>query len=404
MNNPFGDYLRSQEEDQFRFLRELVLTQSYSRNKAGVDQVGGLIAGELAGLPMSCNCIDQIELGNHLLFRTPACDGNRQQILLTGHMDTVFPPDSGFNWYRQEGERVLGPGVIDMKGGLVVAVFALKALHHCGLLAHIPITFICNSDEEIGSPTSTELISCEAEKSLFGMVFECGGVNGEVVTGRKGKTGYLLDVTGRPGHAAFAGSTKASAILELAHKVIAIEQMNSMDRQLVVNVGTVVGGIGPNTVPEFASAQVDIRYISEADGLHCATKLQQITDNCRIAGTSAVLTVASSRKPMEQSAENAQLFSWVAHEAELLGLPLIPELRSGVSDANTIAAAGTPVIDGLGPIGGCDHSSDEYMIKKSLPERTLLAATALAACWQRCQKGRTLLNRERAIDTNPPVQ
>ncbi|SHO46403.1 M20 family metallopeptidase [Desulfopila aestuarii] len=392
MQNPFADYLSAHEEDQFRFLRELVLTQSYSRNKTGVDQVGKLIDHELATLPMSCTRFDQIELGDHLLFRSPACDTHTRQVLLTGHMDTVFPPESGFDWYREEEDRVFGPGVIDMKGGLAVAIFALKALHHVGLLNEIPIALICNSDEEIGSPTSTELITREAEKSYFGMVFECGGLQGEVVTGRKGKTGYLLDITGRPGHAAFAGSGKASAILELAHKVIAIEQMNDPARQLVVNVGTVVGGIGPNTVPEFASAQIDIRYITKADGRDCDTQLQHIAALNRIPDTSAVLTIASSRKPMEQSESNTRLFTWVRHEAERLGLALIPELRSGVSDANTIASAGTPVLDGLGPIGEYDHSSDEYMIKKSLPERTLLAATAIAACWERCrdQEGQAL--------------
>lgn len=386
MHPRLAAYLRNHEEDQFRFLRELVLTQSYSRNKAGVDQVGQLIARELADLPMSCARFDQIELGDNLLFRSPACKNGTRQILLTGHMDTVFPPESGIDWYREEGEKIFGPGVIDMKGGIAVAVFGLKALHHCGLLEKIPITLICNSDEEIGSPTSTDLVSREAENSLFGMVFECGGLNGEVVTGRKGKTGYMLDITGRSGHAAFAAREKASAILELAHKVVAIEQLNDPERQLVVNVGTVMGGIGPNTVPEFASAQIDIRYLNGDDGNYCDTELQHIAAKSCVPGTSSVLTVSSARKPMEQSEGNTRLFSLIDHEAKLLGLSLLPELRSGVSDANTIAATGTPVIDGLGPIGACDHSSDEYMIKKSLPERTLLAASAIASCWQYYQK------------------
>lgn len=382
MHTALADFLGRHRQDQFRFLRELVLQPSYTRDKEGVDAVAKIIIRELATLPMSCMTVEQSEMGNHLVFRSAACGKYPHSILLAGHMDTVFPPDSGFAGYHEEGDRVFGPGVIDMKGGLATAVFALKALHGCGLLTHIPVTLICNSDEEIGSPTSKDLISHEAKASLCGMVFECGGLNGEIVTGRKGKTGYNLEVTGRAGHAAFSPPAKASAILELAYKIIAIEQLNDPARQLVVNVGTIRGGIGPNTVPDFASAQIDTRYLTAADGQRCQAAIHRITERWCIPDTHALLTVASSRDPMEQSGANTKLYEYIHHEAEILHLPLRSELRSGVSDANTIAAAGTPVIDGLGPIGDCDHSSKEYMIRASLMQRTLLAASSIAAIWQ----------------------
>lgn len=398
LRNALATYLRKHERDMFHLLRELVLHQSYSRNKAGVDQVGARIAHELRPLGLSCSQVDQIELGNHLVFRTLAVARHSRQILLTGHMDTVFPPDSGFDWYREEDGRVFGPGVIDMKGGLVAAIFAMKALDHCGLLAGIPLTLICNSDEEIGSPTSTDLIREQAGKSLCGLVFECGGLNGEVVTGRKGKTGYFLDVTGKAGHAAFATAAKASAILELAHKIIAIEQLNDPARQLVVNVGTVTGGVGANTVPEFASAQIDIRFRSRSDGDYCAAQLHNIVAMPYIPGTTATLTVSSARQPMPPCQANAALFDVVVEEATNLGLPLMPETRSGVSDANTIGAAGVPVLDGLGPIGAADHSSSEYMISESLTARTLLAACSIAAIWHHCHSDRLHLPTTAASD------
>jgi len=381
VHGQLAEYLCRHEQELFRFLRDLVLEQSFSRNKDGVDRVGRLIVRELAELPMSCSRIEQSELGDHLLFRSPACGAGRRPILLVGHMDTVFPPESGFDGYREEEGRVFGPGVIDMKGGIAAAVFALKALHHCGLLEEIPLTLICNSDEEIGSPTSTGIIRREAKESLFGLVFECGGLNGEAVTGRKGKTGYALEVGGRAGHAAFAGAAKASAILELAHKIIAVERLNDPDRQLVVNVGMVSGGIGPNTVPEQAAAQIDIRYLTVADGQDCDRALRRIAADCRTPGTRATLTVLSGRPPMEQSVANSRLFDCIRRQAETLGLPFSAELRSGVSDANTIAAAGIPVVDGLGPLGDCDHSRDEYMLRESLPQRTRRAAAAIAGCW-----------------------
>jgi glutamate carboxypeptidase len=214
------------------------------------------------------------------------------------------------------------------------------------------------------------------------MVFECGGTNGEVAAGRKGKTGYLLNVQGQAGHAAFSTATKASAIPELSHKIIAVERLNDPARQLVVNVGTVTGGIGPNTVAEYASAQIDSRYLTIEEGHRCRTAIERITEECTIPGTQATCAVTSSRQPMEQSLVNMKLYEYIRQEAAALKMPLLAEIRGGVSDANTIAAAGIPVIDGLGPIGEFDHSSKEYMVSESLPQRTLLAAAAIASCWR----------------------
>lgn len=380
-------YLAAHEEDLFRFLKEMVLQPSYSHNKPEVDAVGKIIVDHLAESSMLLEIFEQGATGNHLIFRSPACNTHNRSILLVGHMDTVFPPDSGFNWYREKGDRVFGPGVIDMKGGLAAAIFALKALDKKGLLAEIPVKLLCNSDEEIGSPTSREIIRKEAQNSMFGLVFECGGLGGEIVTGRKGKAGYTLSVTGQAGHAAFSGVDKASAILELARKIIAVEQLNDPGRQLVVNVGTVQGGIGPNTVPEQASAQIDTRYLTNRDGEDCADRLREITHNCSTPDTSGQLNVTSTRQPMEQNAGNQRLFEQILADAQALHISVKTELRSGVSDANEIAAAGIPVIDGMGPRGDCDHSDREYMIRHSLPEKTLLAATTIANSWQALNNG-----------------
>lgn len=387
MSSAFSQYVAEQEGNQFRFLRELVLQPSFSQHKHEVDAAGRLIAGQLADSSMTLEVDEQGKTGNHLLFRSPACKSHTHSILLLGHMDTVFPPESGFNWYREEGDRIFGPGVIDMKGGLSVAIFALRALDSLDLLSAIPITFICNSDEEIGSPTSKGLIKKEAQKSLFGLVFECGGLDGEIVTARKGKTGYNLDIKGQAGHAAFSGPAKASAILELARKIIAVEKLNDPDRQLVVNVGTVQGGIGPNTVAEHASARIDTRFLTKQDGANCTAALEMINENCTVPNTRGSLTITSNREPMEQTTANRKLFKHILREAEQLHLSVKAELRSGVSDANEIAAAGAPVIDGMGPLGDCDHSDREYMIRHTLPEKTLLAAATIANGWKVLNQG-----------------
>lgn len=390
----FKDFLDKNKQDQFRFLQELVLLSSYSNNKIDVDKVGGVITHELASLPMSLETVEQVRTGNHLVFRSPACKEHEGSILLVGHMDTVFPSESEFNWYREEQGKVFGPGVIDMKGGLVVAIFALKALHHQNLLTKIPLTLICNSDEEIGSPTSRDLITKEAKRAIFGLVFECGGVNGEIVTGRKGKSGFTLNVKGRAGHAAFADSTKSSAILELAHKVISIERLNDPNRQLVVNVGTIEGGTGPNTIAENASAKIDTRYLSRLDGDECIAKIRAITDLCIIPETSATLTCTSEREAMVQSVSNQLLFQHIEQIANDLGFSVKAELRSGVSDANTMASAGLPVVDGMGPIGEFDHSDREYMNKESLLLKTLLSTVVIAQAWSSMRLGHLCFSKE----------
>jgi glutamate carboxypeptidase len=185
-------------------------------------------------------------------------------------------------------------------------------------------------------------------------------------------------VRGRAGHAAFAGADKASAIHELAHQIIALEGLNDPGRGIVVNVGVVGGGIGPNTVSDSAFAEIDARFLHLADALAVEEQVTAIASRPTIAGTSAALTNTGGRPPMEQSEGNTALYHLLREEAEGIGLSCAAELRSGVSDANTLAREGLAVVDGLGPIGAGDHSEKEYMVRSSLAERTLLAALAIA--------------------------
>ncbi len=379
--NRLRGFFSCHEGEMFALLKELVTIQSNSLNKEGVDQVGRAARQALADLPLLCRRIRQDELGDHLLFSTPAAKhseaGERKNILITGHMDTVFPQDTDFNRYLEDENKAYGPGVIDMKGGLVVTIFALRALAAQGVLAELPIMALFNSDEEIGSPTSSPLLRELATDVCCGLVTECGGLQGEVVTGRRGKRGYHLEVHGRAGHAAFAGKNKASAIASIAHKILAMEALNDPETGLVVNVGTVQGGIGPNTVAEHAAAEIDTRYCSEAAGQELRQQLDKITAKNNVPGVSASLQVTHDRPLMEAGVANKKLFSLFAVQAEKLNIPLYEEFRAGVSDANTLAGEGVPVLDGLGPIGEYDHSDREYMLKSSLPERSLLLAATL---------------------------
>ncbi len=378
MNHRIAAYITDHKQDLFKLLEELVLIQSFSSNKKGVDLVGQRIAREMTDMGFSCEFTREKELGNNLIARSPGTGGSQKQTLITGHMDTVFPEDTKFNWYKETETRCFGPGVADMKGGLVVGIFALKALNHAGLINKNPITFIFNSDEEIGSPTSRELISREAKESRLAYVLEAGGLANEIVTGRKGNLSVNLTITGKAGHAAFAGIDKPSAILELAHKTIAIEQINQPDKGISANVGTIKGGIGSNTIPDLAQASLDFRFLNSVDAEDVKTRLSQIVSLHKVPGTRSKIQTVSGRPPMPQTQGNQQLFQKIETLARQLGTPVLPELRQGVSDANIIASQGICVIDGLGPVGAKDHSEDEYIEKASLWERTLLFANILA--------------------------
>ena len=167
----------------------------------------------------------------------------------------------------------------------------------------------------------------------------------------------------------------------MAHKIVALEQLNDRDRKIVVNVGVIWGGIGPNTIADHAVAEIDSRFLSGSDAADTAERIARISLQCTIPGTKAELVKTSERLPMEQNSSNSRLFQVIHNEAQLLGMLCVEELRSGVSDANTIAQAGIPLVDGLGPIGDCDHSDREYMIRASLPARARLAAAGILASW-----------------------
>ncbi len=382
MNPAITSYINDHKSEMFGLLEELICIQSGSRNKQGIDRVGKRIALEMEAMDFTCEFQKETEYGDHLIARSPDSgpdtNNDKKQILITGHMDTVFPFDTPFNDYKEDETRCFGPGVADMKGGLVVGIFALKALCHAGLIHKNAITFIFNSDEEIGSPSSRKLIREEAQKIDLAYVLEAGGLSGEIVSGRKGNMSICLEVEGEAGHAAFAGKNKASAILELAHKTIAIEHLNDPEKGISANVGTIEGGLGPNTIAQHAKAAVDFRYLTMGEDERLKTKINKIVAGQTIPGTRSKMTINSSRPSMPQTRANTELFNKIKAIGDELGIHVAAELRQGVSDANIIAKEGIPVIDGLGPIGAKDHSEDEYIQKSSMQERSILFGNILA--------------------------
>ncbi len=376
-------FLTSKEPDMFAFLEELVKIQSGSHNKAGIDRTAAAIVRAFQGLDVSTKSVEQRLQGNNLVVRSSAQPSARRQVLLVGHMDTVFPEDTDFNWYKVDDDKSYGPGVVDMKGGLVVGIYALKALDHLGLLKQLPVTFIFNSDEEIGSRGSVDLIQQEANSSAFAFVLEAGGLENEIVTSRKGNLTIELHIEGKAGHAAFATKDKPSAILEMAHKIIEFESLNDFDKGITINVGKIDGGIGSNTIAEFSNAQVDFRFVDPSDLKHLEERVTDIANKVMVQGTQCRVDFISGRPPMQRSIGNQRLFQTTADIADRMGYPVKEQFRFGVSDANFIADLNIPVLDGLGPIGALDHSRDEYMFKESLLKRTILVTCSIIECWRR---------------------
>lgn len=375
------EYIDAHEQEMHALLERIVRINSYTTIKSGVDAVGDVLEEVMLDMGFTVRRDNQTAAGDNLIAENALrTDGRR--VLLCGHMDTVFPPEDGFDCYRPDGANIIGPGVVDMKGGLVVGIYALKALQAAGKLDDMPIAFVFNSDEEIGSPDSRELIVEQAKNAALALVFECSGPGGKVVTARKGKLSFELAIKGQAGHSGNFTGPKATAILELAHKTIAIEALNNPDKGVSANVGVISGGVGPNTIAPAAHARIECRYWKETDGVILREAIEAVAAETFVPGTTTELTVIPGRPTMEKSEATEKLYSIVKAAGSDLGIPVEKSARGGVSDANFIAQAGTPVLDGMGPTGGKDHSHDEYMIASSLTERTILAAVTMRRAFE----------------------
>jgi glutamate carboxypeptidase len=300
-------------------------------------------------------------------------DGTAPRVLLIGHMDTVFDPGTAAaRPYRSTGDRAFGPGVTDMKGGLLAGLHALAALHEAN--RRPAITFVANPDEEIGSPFSTPVIRELAPQHDAVLVLECARANGDIVSARKGIADYELEIVGRAAHAGVEPEKGRSAIVEAAHQVLALDALNGRWPSVTINPGVIRGGTRPNVIAERCVMSVDLRAATEDAFAAAAAEVERVAGSPHVDGVTVGIRRSAGHPPMEKTAASARLVTLAVALAAELGFELRDAATGGASDANTTAALGLPTLDGLGPIGGDDHSVDEWLDLASVGPRTTLLA------------------------------
>ena len=362
-------------------LARLVDIDSGSHHKSGVDRVGQAICDFLDDHNIPYDVTAHTTFGNAI--RATVNGGEGRPVLLMGHRDTVFPDgEARRRPFRVEGRRAYGPGVADMKAGLVMNSFVAAALHECGG-APAPLVVLYTADEEIGSPSSRPLIEAQARNARVVLNAEPGRPNGAIVTGRKAGIFMRFEVQGKAAHSGANFEQGASAIAEIAHKIVALHALTDLAKGITVNVGIVAGGQTVNTVAPTAHGEIDLRYIAAADREAMTSKVEAIMDRATVPGTSARFVVYGEFLPLLETAESKRLFDLYAECGQSVGLTVSREFTGGCSDAGFAASTGAPTICGVGPIGARAHSPDEYLeLDSMLPRSQALALTVVRSAAQ----------------------
>ncbi|MDE3110327.1 MAG: M20 family metallopeptidase [Acidobacteriota bacterium] len=375
-------FLLRREGEMASLLGRFVRLESPSDDKAAVDRFGRIVAKEWRNRGAEVRVLRQTERGNHV--RVEAWLGERRpkkQLLILGHLDTVYPMGTHRRTpFRIEDGRAWGPGAFDMKGGLVIALFAFDALRAAGACPNKRWVFFWNSDEDVGSKSSRKEIEREARRSEAVLVLEpAAGRDGKLKTSRKGAGTAEIQVAGRSGHAGNAPhlpGAGVNAVHELALQIARLMKMNDRRRGITVQATVVFGGTVSNVVPEHARASIDIRHAHIADAPRINRALRSLRPI--LPGAEIEVHGGVNRPPLERTSGVLKLFTRAKAIMEAMGLPLGEASVGGVSDGNFTAALGVPTLDGLGAIGDGAHSPREYVVLRSLPERAALLAGLLS--------------------------
>jgi glutamate carboxypeptidase len=377
-------FLRSRRPAMLRLLKRFVMCESPTDSKPAVDRFGRVLAAEWKKRGVKIEFLQQKRPGNHVrvvwpssLARQNGISARAGQILVLGHLDTVYGLGTIKKMpFRVTRERAFGPGIFDMKGGLVIALFAAEALARAKWLSRRRIVFLWTSDEETGSQSSREVIEREARRSMAVLVLEpANGPKGKLKTRRKAVGTVDLIVTGRAAHAGLDPAAGVNAVHELTLQAVRLMRLNNPRRGITVNPTIAQGGTRSNVIPAEARLTIDVRAETIGDMRRIERKLKTLRPI--LPGARVTVQGGFSRPPLERGA-SAALFSHALEIAHQLGFSIDECLAGGGSDGNFTAALGVPTLDGLGAVGAAAHSPDEQVIISALPDRAALLASLLA--------------------------
>jgi glutamate carboxypeptidase len=371
------NYLSPQLPKMIRTLETLVRSESPSTEKAAADICAQVIAAEWNKRGVVTEVIAQKHRGSHLRI-TYVTDNTRPrgQLFVLGHYDTVYASGTLAKMpFRTAAGRVYGPGVFDMKGGIVQALFALDAIQQNDLALAKKIVFLWTSDEEIGSESSRKLLETEAKRSDAVFVLEPAlGLKGLLKTARKGVGEAEIVIQGRASHAGLAPEKGVNAIHELALQITRLKTWNDLRRGVSVNVGQVNGGTRPNVIPDRAQAVVDLRALRASDMQKIEKRLRGLRPI--LPGAKVTVRGGFNRAPLEHK-QSVELYQRARSLAKEMGLTIGEATAGGGSDGNLTAALGIPTLDGLGAVGDGAHSPEEYVVARTMPQRAALLAQLL---------------------------
>ena len=345
--------------------------------KAGIDRVGAYLEERFSDFGFSTTFDKQQEYGNNLVATREGSAKQGPRVLLIGHIDTVFSEGEvqkrPFALSERNGKRIAtGPGVLDMKSGVLIGMYGLRLLFEENVHNYQSITFICNSDEEIGSPGSKPLLQELAKQSDAVIVLEPGRAISNVVSSRRSSGQYRVEVYGLSAHAGVEPHNGRNAIHELSYKVQAMQALNGTIPGVTLSVGVIRGGERTNVVPDFAYFEMDVRA-SDMQGIAAVEEaMHKVASHTTIQGTTTTLSGGMRCLPFERTGRNMQLVQKAKEAGKELGIKIEDLGSGGASDANTTSGMGIPTIDGLGAGGGLAHNSGEYVELDYLPERIAL--------------------------------
>lgn len=371
----------AREQEMIAFVAQIVNMDSPSEDKALTDRVGDVLQRKAESLGMVCEIDRQSAFGDNRICRIgPAAAATQApRVLLVGHFDTVYAAGTvAQRPFRIEGDIAYGPGTNDMKGGLAVGLFALQALRDVLGAMPLHVTFIFNSDEEVGSPLSRKVILAEGARHDVALVLEPGADGPALKIRRRGVGIFHIHIEGIEAHAGTEPEKGANSIVEMAHKVLAVEALNDASAGTTVTAGVVHGGTKPYVVPGACRLEIDSRVTSLKEQARIEAALAAIAGQSCVRGTSSRLEGSFHRPPMETSDAAMAYVAHMQRAGEAIGFPIGTASVGASSDGNLLAAAGTPTIDGLGPHGGRPHSPDEFIELPTLAAKCKMLAAFLA--------------------------